>query len=65
MGAREKLNRLAILSCVGAAGVIGIASNSWWAFAIALAVTLAGSLASRDIRLKLARRRPRWRPAYR
>ena len=65
MGAREKLNRIAFLGCVGLAAVMGIASNSWWAFAIALAVTLAGSLASHDIRLKLARRRPRWRPAYR
>ena len=64
MGAREKLNKLAILGCVGVATAVGIVGNSWWAFAIALAVTLGGSLANRDIRLKLARRRP-WRPAYR
>ena len=65
MGARQQLNRLVFLSCVGAAGGIGIVSNSWWAFAIALAVTLAASLANSDIRLKLARRRPSRRPAYR
>jgi hypothetical protein len=65
MGAREKLNRLAALGCVGAAGVVGIASNSWWAFAIALAVTLGLCVTSRDIRLKLVRRRPWRRPAHR
>ena len=65
MNARQKLNKLAFLGCVGTAAAVGIVGNSWWVFAIALAVTAGVALANRDIRLKLARRRPWRRPAYR
>jgi hypothetical protein len=65
MGAREKLNKLAFLGCVGVATAVGAIAQSWWAFAIALALTAGVALVNRDIRLKLARRRPWRRPAYR
>ena len=65
MSAREKLNKLAILGCVGVATAVGIVGNSWWAFAIALAVTAGLALVNRDIRLRRARLRPWRRPAYR
>ena len=65
MGARQKLNRLAFLGCVGAAAGIGVAAQSWWVFGIVLAVTLAASVANAEIRLGLARRRGWRRPSVR
>ena len=65
MGAREKLNKLAFLGCVGVATAVGAIANAHHDCAIALAVTAGVAVANRDIRLKLARRRPWRRPAYR
>jgi hypothetical protein len=64
MGARQQLNRLAFLGCVGVAAAVGVTAQSWWAFGAVLAVTAGVALANRDIRLGLARRRFR-RPAHR
>jgi hypothetical protein len=57
MGARQQLNRLALLGCAGVAAAVGVVSNSWVAFAVTLAVTAGAAVANRDIRLGLARRR--------
>ena len=65
MGARQKLNQLAILGCAGVAAAVGVIAQSWWVFGAVLAVTAGAALANRDIRLGLARRRPWRRPAYR
>ena len=65
MGARQQLNRLAFLGCVGVAAAVGAIAQSWWVFGAVLVLTAGAALANRDIRLGLARRRFRRRPAYR
>ena len=65
MGAREKLNKLAFLGCVGVATAVGAIAQSWWVFGAVLVLTVGAALANSDIRLGLARRRPWRRPAYR
>ena len=65
MGARQQLNRIAILGCVGAAAAVGVIAQSWSVFGAVFVLTLAAALANRDIRLGLAHRRPWRRPAHR
>ena len=65
MGARQQLNRLAFLGCVGVAAAVGATAQSWWVFGAVLVLTEGAALANRDIRLKLARRRAWRRPAHR
>lgn len=65
MGARQQLNRLALLGCVGAAAAVGVVARSWSVFGAVFVLAVGVALANRDIRLGLARRRPWRRPAYR
>jgi hypothetical protein len=65
VGARQQLNRLAFLGCVGAAAAVGAIAQSWWVFGAVLVLTAGAALANRDIRLGIARRRPWRRPARR
>ncbi len=61
MGARQKLNAIYIMVCSLAAAAVGLALQSWAAFALALAVGLA--LKAHDGGIRLARwTRGRQRP---
>jgi hypothetical protein len=57
MGARQKLNAAAVTGAFVLAGLVGLASASWAAFAVALVVGLAGGLIAGDIRPGGGRRR--------
>ncbi len=59
MGARDKLNAVAICGCVIASVVLGALFESWWAFWGCLAVTLAGSCSAGGIRTLPDARPPR------
>ena len=64
-GARQQLNRLAFLGCVGVAAAVGVIEQSWLVFGAAFILTVGAALANSDIRLKLVRRRAWRRAAYR
>jgi len=56
MGARNKLNTIAISGCLLIAGFIGAICGSWLVFAIAFTSALALALTSREIRPRSRRR---------
>ena len=56
MGARTKLNTIAIYGSQAIAAIFGGMSGSWSVFAVVAALLLAGSIYAGEIRL--ARRRP-------
>jgi hypothetical protein len=50
MGARDKLNEIFVVVSIVLAGVVGLATESWTAFFVALTLFLALCLADGDIR---------------
>lgn len=56
MGARQKINQAYVNGALCIAGIIGIATESWWVFLGALAVLLALDVMAGSIRLKGRRR---------
>ena len=50
MGARQKLNAVAIQGCLIVSGIIGLVCQSWLIFLITSVVLIGSSLAGGDIR---------------
>ncbi len=50
MGARQKLNAVAIQGCLILSGIIGLVCQSWLIFLITSGVLIGSSLAGGDIR---------------
>ena len=50
MGARQKLNELAVHGCLIAGGIVGLAAQSWLLFFITSAIFMVLSLRRGDIR---------------
>lgn len=50
MGARQKLNAVAIQGCLIVSGIIGLVCQSWLIFVIASVVLIGASLTGGDIR---------------
>ena len=50
MGARQKLNAVAIQGCLIVSGIIGLVCQSWLIFLIASVVLIGASLAAGDFR---------------
>lgn len=50
MGARQKLNAVAVQGCLIVSGIIGMACQSWLIFLITSAVSIGSSLVAGDIR---------------
>jgi hypothetical protein len=57
MGARHKLNQFHLLGAVGIAAIVGLLTESWAAFFIAVAVLLGGSIYAGDVRFDRKHRR--------
>jgi hypothetical protein len=57
VGARKKLNEVNVLGSLGAAGVAGILTGSWFVFLAASAVLIVAGIYSGDIRPDRNKRR--------
>ena len=57
MGARHKLNQAHLLGAVAIAAIVGLLTESWAAFFIAVAVLVGGSIYAGDIRFDSRRRK--------
>ena len=58
MGARHKLNVAAVNGCLLLAGLVGLVTQSWWAFGAALLVFVALAYHAGDIRPDRRHRAP-------
>jgi hypothetical protein len=56
MRVREKMNALYVVGAVVLAGYIGLLANSWWWFAVVLALLVALNVYAGNIRLASNRR---------
>ena len=57
MGARHKLNQVHLLGAAGVAAVVGLLTQSWAAFFIALALLVGGAIYAGDVRFDRRRRK--------
>jgi hypothetical protein len=51
MSARKKLNGMYLIACVVLAAFLGLAFQSWWAFAAAFVLAAGSQMISGNIRL--------------
>ncbi len=55
MGAREKLNTIHIVGTLGAAGLLGLVTGSWFLAVLAGALLVGAAIHSGDVRFKRRR----------